>query len=77
LWATFRLNRKESRYEFITRILTLLTLVLIIELIQNLVESYWATNTSPVINFFVQAAIALLVYPVEKILRQFLSGKPS
>lgn len=76
LWATFRLNRKESRYEFVTRILTLLTLVLIIELIQNLVESYWATNTSPVINFFVQAAIALLVYPIEKILRKFLSGKP-
>jgi hypothetical protein len=49
--------------------------VLIIELIQNLAESYWTTNTSPVINFFVQAAIALLVYPVEKILRKFLSGK--
>jgi len=76
LWLTFRLNRKESRYEFVTRILTLLTLILIIELIQNLVESYWATNTSPVINFFMQAAIALLVYPVEKILRKFLSGKP-
>lgn len=76
LWATFRLNRKESRYEFVTRILTLLTLVLIIELIQNLAESYWTTNTSPVINFFVQATIALLVYPVEKILKKFLSGKP-
>lgn len=75
LWATFRLNRNGSRYEFVTRILTLLTLVLIIELIQNLAESYWTTNTSPVINFFVQAAIALLVYPVEKILRKFLSGK--
>jgi hypothetical protein len=76
LWVTFRLNRKESRYVFVTRILTLLTLVLIIELIQNLVESYWATNTSPVINFFMQAAIALLVYPVERILRKFLSGRP-
>jgi hypothetical protein len=76
LWVTFRLNRKESRYEFISRVLTLLTLVLIIELIQNLAQSYWTTNTSPVINFFVQAAIALLVYPVEKILRKFLSGKP-
>ena len=76
LWVTFRLNRKESRYEFVTRILTLLTLVLIIELIQNLAESYWTTNTSPVINFFVQATMALLVYPVEKILRKFLSGKP-
>jgi ligand-binding sensor domain-containing protein len=75
LGITFRLNRKESRYEFVTRILTFLTLILIIELIQNLAESYWTTNTSPVINFFVQAVIALLVYPIEKILRKFLSGK--
>ncbi|WP_333819916.1 triple tyrosine motif-containing protein [Ohtaekwangia sp.] len=77
LFLTFRLNRnqKGNRYEFITRILTFLTLILIIELIQNLAASYWTTDTSPVVNFFVQAVIALLVYPVEKGLKTFLSGK--
>ncbi|HEY9045076.1 MAG TPA: triple tyrosine motif-containing protein [Ohtaekwangia sp.] len=74
LLITFRLNRKENRYAFLSRVLTFLTLILIIELIQNLAAGYWATDTSPVVNFFVQAVIALMVYPVEKLLRKFLSG---
>ena len=73
---TFYLNRGKGKYSFVSRLLGFLTLILIVEFFQTIAEYKFETNDSPVINFFLQAFIALLILPVESILRNWLTKKP-
>jgi hypothetical protein len=59
-----------------SRLLGFLTLILIVEFFQTIAEYKFETNDSPVVNFFLQAFIALLILPVESILRNWLTKKP-
>ncbi len=67
--ASFRLS---SRYAIVSRILSLLTIILLIQFIQTIINNYFATTTSPVIDFFLQVVVALLILPVEGVLRRFM-----
>jgi hypothetical protein len=73
---TFYLNRGKGKFSFISRLLGFLTLILIVEFFQTIAEYKFETNASPVINFFLQAFIALLILPVEGVLRKWLTRKP-
>lgn len=73
---TFYLNRGKGKYSFMSRLLGFLTLILIVEFFQTIAEYKFETNDSPVVNFFLQAFIALLILPVESILRNWLTKKP-
>jgi hypothetical protein len=73
---TFYLNRGKGKYTFMSRLLGFLTLILIVEFFQTIAEYKFETNDSPVVNFFLQAFIALLILPVESILRNWLTKKP-
>jgi hypothetical protein len=73
---TFYLNRGKGKFSFISRLLGFLTLILIVEFFQTIAEYKFETNESPVINFFIQAFIALLILPVEGVLRKWLTRKP-
>jgi hypothetical protein len=60
-----------TKYNLISRILSLLTIILLIQFIQTVaVVSF--TPTSPVIDFFIQFLIALLILPVEGYLRKLM-----
>jgi hypothetical protein len=69
---SIRLARGNSRYKFMSEILTILTVVMLIQFIQTVITSMITIKTSPVMDFFLQATIALLVFPVEIIARKGL-----
>ncbi|MBL0741750.1 triple tyrosine motif-containing protein [Chryseolinea lacunae] len=66
---SFRLS---SRYMFISRILSLLTIILLIQFIQTAISETFETRTSPVKDFLVQVLVAFLILPVEGYLRKHM-----
>jgi hypothetical protein len=66
---SFRLSGK---YVIISRILSLLTIILLIQFIQTVASITFATHASPVIDFFIQVIVALLILPVEGYLRKLM-----
>lgn len=69
------INRKTHRFTLLSRLLTYLTLIFIVEFVQTVAEAKFETNQSPVINFFIQVAIALSILPAELVLRKFITKK--
>jgi hypothetical protein len=65
---SFRLS---TRYRIVSRLLSLLTIILLIEFIQTAIEATVSTQ-SPVTDFFIQVVVALLVLPVEGYLRNLM-----
>jgi hypothetical protein len=70
LILSIRLNRGSTKYGILSRLLAFLTLILIVEFVQTMAEYSFETDNSPVIDFFIQVSIALLVLPVESLLRK-------
>jgi hypothetical protein len=66
---SFRLS---TRYRIVSRLLSLLTIILLIEFIQTAIGSTVLTENSPVIDFMIQVVVALLVLPVEGYLRNLM-----
>ena len=66
---SFRLS---ARYHLISRLLSLLTIILLIQFIQTVIGESFETRTSPVMDFFVQVLVAVLILPVEGYLRNLL-----
>jgi Y_Y_Y domain len=64
------LSGSNSRYRFISRVLSLLTVIMLIQFIQTVVASQISFKSTPVIEFFIQVSIALLVLPLEGYLRK-------
>jgi hypothetical protein len=60
-------NRK---YRLISRLLSLLTVIMLIQFIQTVAQSLITIQTTPVIDFFVQVGIALVILPLEGPLRK-------
>lgn len=69
------INRRTHRFTLLSRLLTYLTLIFIVEFVQTIAEAKFETNQSPVINFFIQVAIALSILPAELVLRKFITKK--
>lgn len=63
---SFRLS---TRYRIISRILSLLTIIMLIQFIQTVVSETFETRASPVMDFFMQVMVAFLILPVEGYLR--------
>ncbi len=66
---SFRLSTK---YRIVSRLLSLLTIILLIEFIQTSINATFVTKESPVIDFLIQVIVALLVLPVEGYLRNLM-----
>lgn len=66
---SFRLS---TRYRIVSRLLSLLTIILLIEFIQTAIGATILTQDSPVIDFFIQVVVAFLVLPVEGYLRNLM-----
>ncbi|MGC1241098.1 MAG: triple tyrosine motif-containing protein [Chryseosolibacter sp.] len=66
---SFRLS---TRYRIISRFLSLITIILLIEFIQTVIGSSIVSDTSPVVEFFIQFVVAILILPVEGFLRNLM-----
>jgi hypothetical protein len=72
VYLSIRLGGRDSKYRFISRILSMLTIIMIIQLVQAAVNTQVTFKTTPVLDFFVQVGLALLVLPVETYLRKLM-----
>jgi hypothetical protein len=68
--GAIKLARGNSRYRILSEILAILTIIMLIQFIQSVIYSLVDINTSPVMDFFVQVSIALLVFPLEILARR-------
>jgi hypothetical protein len=66
---SFRLS---TRYQIISRLLSLLTIIMLIQFIQTVVSEVFETRASPVTDFFMQVFVAFLILPVEGYLRELM-----
>lgn len=66
---SFRLS---TRYRIISRFLSLITIILLIEFIQTAVGSSIVNDDTPVEGFLIQFVVAILVLPVEGFLRNLM-----
>lgn len=66
---SFRLS---ARYRIVSRLLMVLTIIMLIQFIETIVGETFETRASPVIDFFIQVVIAMLVLPVEGYLREMM-----
>jgi hypothetical protein len=66
---SLRLSRANSRYRYISQILSLLTVVMLIQFLQTVLASLIGLKTSPVIDFIIQVFIAFVVFPIEILAR--------
>ncbi len=72
---SFRLNRIDHKYRILSRLLAFMTLIITVEFVQTIAENRFETESSPVVEFFIQVSIAFLILPIEMILRKaFFKG---
>ncbi len=71
--------RFSTRYRFISRVLSLLTIIMLIQFIQTVATEIFETRASPVTDFFLQVIVALMILPAEGYLRGLMmrSANPS
>jgi hypothetical protein len=72
VFLSIRLSSGNAKYRLLSQLLSLLTVIMLIQLIQTVMSSLISIKTTPVIDFFVQVGIALLVLPVENSLRKYI-----
>jgi len=66
--------RRQERFTIVSRVLAFMTLILGVEFVQIVAETYFKTDDTPVIEFFVQVGIAFAILPFESILRRAVLG---
>lgn len=66
---SFRLS---TRYRIISRFLSLITIILLIEFIQTVIGSTIINDDTPVVEFLIQFVVAILILPVEGFLRNLM-----
>lgn len=62
---SLRIGRANARYRFVSQILSLLTIVMLVQFMQTAISSLIGIKTSPVIDFIIQVFVALAIFPVE------------
>ncbi len=68
-----KLNQDSSKNRLLRSGLTLLTLVLIIEFLQSAIGSLFSFKSTPVVDFLLDASIAFMIFPLERLLRELMT----
>jgi len=68
--ASRRLTASNRKYRYLSSFLSALTVIMLIQFIQTVASSGISFKSTPVVDFFIQVFIALLVLPVEQFLRR-------
>lgn len=66
---SFRLS---ARFNLVSRVLSLLSIIILIEFIQTVAGLTISVEAGPVVDFLIQVAIAFIILPVEGYLRRFM-----
>lgn len=69
---SIRLSVSNEKYRPISRVLSLLTVIIFIQMVQTTVYSFINMESTPVMEFLIQVFIALLVLPLEVRLRNLM-----
>jgi hypothetical protein len=69
---TSRLQDDKAQNKLIKSALSILTLVYIIEFLQAIISAYVNVQSTPVVDFLIDASIALFVFPLEWLLRKLM-----
>jgi hypothetical protein len=72
VYLSIRLGAGNKKYRVISQVLSLLTIIMIIQLVQAAVNAQVTFKASPVLDFFIQVGLALLVLPAENYLRKLM-----
>lgn len=72
VFLSLRLSAANNKYRHISQLLSILTVIMLIQLMQNTAESLIPLQTTPVLDFFIQVFIALLILPLEYKMRKFM-----
>ncbi len=75
VFMSMKLSGGNPKYRVVSQVLSLLTVIMLIQLLQTIVNSFITVKTTPVLDFFLQVAMALLILPLENILRKFIMRK--
>ncbi len=70
-----KLNQTNRKIGLLKSALTILTLVLIIEFLQSALAAYLNVKSTPVVDFLIDVGTALVVFPVERFLRNVMKGE--
>ncbi len=70
---TLKLARANARYRYLSQILSLITVVMLIQFLETVISSLFGSRTSPVIDFAIQVVVALMVFPVEYFARDAMA----
>ncbi|MEM8568243.1 MAG: hypothetical protein AAGF85_17405, partial [Bacteroidota bacterium] len=72
LVISLRIKRLGYRYRLGSRLLALLTLIIIIEFIQTIAENEFQTKSSAIFDFAIQVLMAIIILPLEGLLRKYI-----
>jgi hypothetical protein len=72
VFVSIKLGTRDDRYRVVSQILSMLSVVLLIQFIETGISSFIELKSSPVIEFLIQLGIALVVFPIEAQLQKFL-----
>lgn len=65
-----------EKYFWLSKGLTFLTIVMMIEFVNTVLESYFDVKDNPVLSFGVQVLLAILIFPFERILNKLITQTP-
>jgi hypothetical protein len=69
---SIKLGQANNRYRVISQVLSLLTVILLIQFIETGINSFLAIKSSPVVEFLIQLGITMVVFPVESKLQSWM-----
>ncbi len=73
VFLSMRLSKANSKYKLLSRLLSMLTIIMLIQLVDNIVASQISISNGPVVEFFIQVCIAMLMLPIEGFLRKLIT----
>ena len=76
VFLSIQLSKANSKYKLLSRLLSMLTIIMLIQLVDNIVASQISISNGPVVEFFIQVIIAMLMLPIEGFLRKVITKNP-
>ncbi len=73
VFLSIQLSKANSKYKLLSRLLSMLTIIMLIQLVDNIVASQIAISNGPVVDFFIQICIAMLMLPLEGFLTKVIT----
>ena len=74
VFISVKLSGSNFKYKYLSDILSLLTVIIFIQFISTAIDAIIKIKSTPVVQFFVQVSIALLVFPAELYFRKFMDA---